>query len=113
MTLSIIVPWCYHAERLTIEARKFEVRLKEFAEAGDATVKALKAFIRKVNELTGEEKHVPPEKATKLRLEILKAFQDAMSCMSRAEHERSHLLESYGSILLALERQVSAAKAKF
>lgn len=75
-------------------------------------IKALRTFIGKVKELVSftedlpeEEKHVPFEKATKLKLEALKAFQETMNHVSKAEHEKSHLLQSYGSILLALERQ--------
>jgi len=46
----------------------------------------------------------------KLRLESIKAFHDALKEVSKAEHEKSHLLESYGTILLLLEEQLQESK---
>ena len=41
-----------------------------------------------------------------LRYEAIKAFQEALKSESKAEHEKSHILESYGQIILALEEQI-------
>jgi len=52
-------------------------------------VKAFKALIIKVNELTGEIKHVSLEKATKLLSEILKAFPGLPRCHKLHEQSRA------------------------
>ena len=41
----------------------------------------------------------------KLRLESIKALSEALQKGSKAEHERSHLLESYGALVLAMEKE--------
>jgi len=95
---------------LSIEARKFDVRLKEFIEAEDRAFKSLMTFIARLKELNDFIDELPAEldlkafkRAAKLRLETVKAFQDALSFMSKAEHEKSHMLESYGALMLSLD----------
>ena len=41
-----------------------------------------------------------------LHLPAMKAFREALSSISKAEHEKSHLSESYGSNISALEEQI-------
>jgi len=64
-----------------------------------ARLKELNDFI---DELPAEFDLKAFEKAVELRLEVVKAFQDA-SFMSKAEHEKSHLLESYGALMFSLD----------
>jgi hypothetical protein len=94
---------------LSIEIRKLDVRLKEFVEAEDRAFKSLMTFIARLKELNDFIDGLPTEldlkvfkKAEELRLEVVKAFQDALSFMSKAEHEKSHLLESYGALMFSL-----------
>ncbi|MGC8999245.1 MAG: hypothetical protein ACP5JW_07680 [Candidatus Bathyarchaeia archaeon] len=98
-------------DELSIEIRKFEVRLQEFIKAEDEAIKSLKAFIEKVKELNSlleaqPEKRKPEtlEKIIKLRLETIKALQNALNCTAKAEHEKSHIPQSYGTILLTIEK---------
>jgi hypothetical protein len=95
---------------LSIEIRKLDVRLKEFVEAEDRAFKSLMTFIVRLKELNDFIDGLPAvldlkafEKAVELRLEVVKAFQDALSFMSKAEHEKSHLLESYGALMFSLD----------
>jgi hypothetical protein len=41
----------------------------------------------------------------KLKLEAIKAYSEVLKKESKAEHEGSHLLESYGALILALEEE--------
>jgi len=95
---------------LSIEIRKLDVRLKEFVEAEDRAFKSLMTFIARLKELNDFIDGLPAEldlkafeKAVELRLEVVKAFQEALSFMSKAEHEKSHLLESYGALMFSLD----------
>ncbi|MGQ9545474.1 MAG: hypothetical protein ACUVQX_06780 [Candidatus Bathycorpusculaceae bacterium] len=98
---------------LSIEIRKLEVRLKEYVKAEKKAVESLEKYINKIKQLNdtfepllNKRKGSEIENAMKLRLEVAKAFQEALNHISKAEHEKSHLLQSYGSILLALEEHV-------
>jgi len=99
-------------EDLMTELRKMEVRLKEFIEAEDEATESMKKFIDKfvklndfIQSLNEENIQELFRKALELRLEAIKAFNAALEKMSKAEHEKSHLLDSYGSIILALEEK--------
>jgi len=100
-------------EGLSLEIRKFEVRLREYVEAEEKAVKLLATLIEKLKQLNSFMETLPTEKNSEmldrimeLRLQAIKAFREALSCISKAEHEKSHLSESYGSILSALEEQI-------
>jgi len=97
-------------EKLLNEIRKLEARLERFVENEKIAVKTLKDCILKFEQLnffletvkempTNEEKR----KLRNLRLEALKELSIALEKFSDAEHEKSHLLESYGSVLFELE----------
>ena len=99
-------------ENLETELRKMEVRLKEFIEAENKATESIRKCINKFTELNSFVQSLSKEniqeqlqRALELRLEAIEAFYDALEKMSKAEHEKSHLLESYGSIFLALEEQ--------
>ena len=101
-------------DNLSIEIRKLEVRLKEFVDAEQKAIESLKKWLKKLKNLndfiikiSGKEDSESFKQLLKLRLENLKAFQEALKEMSKSEHEKSHLLDSYGSILLALEEKTS------
>ena len=100
-------------EGLSLEIRKFEVRLHEYVEAEEKAVKSLTTLIEKLKQLNSFMETLPTEKNSEkldriveLRLQAIKTFREALSCISKAEHEKSHLSESYGSIISALEEQI-------
>lgn len=45
------------------------------------------------------------EELIKLRKEVTKTLSEALKNESKAKHEKSHLLESYGALILALEEE--------
>jgi len=99
-------------EGLFREIRKLEVRLEDFLKENEEFMKELRTCLEKLRELN---KNLEKSGASsspgkikilmKLRLETTKAFNEAMKKGSRAEHEKSHLLESYGALVLALEEE--------
>ena len=98
---------------LSLEIRKFEVRLQEYVKAEEKAVKSLTTLIEKLKQLNSFMETLPTEKNSEkldriveLRLQAIKTFREALSCISKAEHEKSHLSESYGSIISALEEQI-------
>jgi len=97
-------------EKLVKEIRKLEARLNEFLEFEKEGIEALKDCITKFTQLSEAIEKVEPKpkpeqfkELLKLRFEAMQAFSDALEKMSKAEHEKSHLLESYGALILALE----------
>jgi len=104
-------------EDLLTEIRKLEVRLQEYIEAEQKATESLRKWINKLKNLHSsvskiKEKPELTEKMLKLRLESIKAFHDALKEISKAEHEKSHLLESYGAILTLLEEWLSRNQGK-
>ena len=99
-------------EELRREIRKLEIRLEAFLEKEDGFVEMLRRCLDRFRELNknleelktkaGSEK---VEELTKLRLEAIQDLCEALKKGSEAEHEKSHFLESYGTLVLALERE--------
>jgi len=96
------------SEEMLREVRKLEARLEGFLKDEEAFVGELRGCLEKFKELNVKmsEIRLDPKKIEglmKLRLEAVKAFSEALKKESKAEHERSHLLESYGALVQALE----------
>jgi hypothetical protein len=99
-------------EKLSREIRKLEVRLESYLGEEEGFVKELRKCIGKFTELNKNLEELKTEagpkeirELTKLRLESIKALSEALKKGSKAEHERSHLLESYGALVLAMEKE--------
>ena len=99
-------------EELFREIRKLEVRLEDFLKDEEAFVKGLRSCLEKFKELNNtienlETKPDPKkvEELAKLRLEAIKTLNEALKRESKVEHAKSHLLESYGALVLALEEE--------
>ena len=95
---------------LLVEIRKMEVRLNDFVKAEKEAVELLRNCINSftefnnfVQKLEEESKLELLNKALELRFKAVKTFQEALEKMGKAEHEKSHLLSSYGSLILVLE----------
>lgn len=98
------------AENLSRETRKLEVRLEEFVKEEEEFIQELNRCLRKfrkMNTLFERVKTLTEQKEVEdlmtLRLETIKALCDVLIKRSIVEHEQSHLLESYGILILALE----------
>ena len=98
-------------EELSREIRKLEVRLDGFLKREEVFVEGLKKCLDKFKKLKNLERlktGTAPEEVEgrmNLRLEAIKALSEALKKASQAEHEKSHLLESYGALVLALEKE--------
>ena len=99
-------------EELTREIRKLEIRLKTLQEKEEGFVEMLRRCLDRFRELNkdleGLKTKAGPERVEELmnlRLEAIKGLCEALRKGSEAEHERSHFLESYGNLVLALERE--------
>jgi hypothetical protein len=100
-------------EELSLEIRKFEVRLQEYIKAEEKAVESLTILLEKLKQLNNFIEDLPAKEDSEklggimeLRLQAIKAFKEALSYIGKAEHEKSHLLESYGSIISVLEEQI-------
>lgn len=90
------------------EIRKLEARLNDFLKEEEALIGKLKKFIEKLKDVSdriGKLKN-KPEELTLLRLELAQTLNDLLESEGEAQHERSHLLESYGALILALEKEI-------
>ena len=95
---------------LSREIRKLKVRLEDYLKEEEEFVKQLRKCLSNFTELnnTLERSKMSNEdkgKLTRLRIEAVKALSEALKREGVAEHERSHLLESYGALILALEEE--------
>ena len=84
-----------------------EARLASFLRSEEAFVVELRGCLEKFRELnvkTSEIQFDPSsiEEWMKLRLEAVRALSETLKKESKAEHERSHLLESYDALILVL-----------
>ncbi|MCW4044068.1 MAG: hypothetical protein NWE94_00950 [Candidatus Bathyarchaeota archaeon] len=100
-----------HAE-LSIEIRKLEIRLTEFLEHEDDFIAKLRNFLERMkslNEKVNNAETSPDaekiKELMKLKLEITDAFSETLRKASKAEHERSHLIESYGALITSMEHE--------
>jgi uncharacterized protein YdcH (DUF465 family) len=117
MHARLVEPMTHHShseepESLSIEIRKMEVRLAEFLERENTFVAELRSFIATLKELqdsmSNAESQLSPEKIKQLKqlkLKVAEEFNHALKEASKAEHEKSHLLESYGALISSLEHE--------
>lgn len=98
---------------LSREVRKLEVRLEDFLREEESFLKELRDLIdifreinRRLEELKRTERTEGVEELMGLRFEAIKALSETLKKEGEVEHERSHLLESYGSLLITLEEDL-------
>jgi len=96
-------------EDFELEIRKFEARFERFLDREKDLAESLNACVRELKDVCNELAKIRSEavgreqKTAELRLRVLKALNEVFLKESEVEHERSHLLESFGSFLIALE----------
>lgn len=100
------------SKELSREIRKMEKRLEGYLGEEERFVKELRKCIRKFKELNKDLERVKTgagskevEELINLRVETVKVLCEALEKRSKAEHEKSHLLESYGALVLAMEKE--------
>lgn len=99
------------SEALSREIQKLDVRLERFITKEDDFIKSLRQSISQFRLLHQqiEQANQKPgvdmsEDLGNSRLVAIETFSDALTKASDAEHEKSHLLESYGALILAIEK---------
>jgi hypothetical protein len=99
------------SEELYREVRKLEVRLNDYLKDEEMFIKELRGCIGQFKSLHASIEKLGNQPDTKKISEVLKlkteseeAFSEAVTLEGKAEHERSHLLESYGALILTLQR---------
>jgi ribosomal protein L28 len=98
------------SEELTREIQKLNVRVERFIAEEEKFVKRLRdslSTFQVVNHKIRTTNMKPNDNMIKeilnIKFEAIEALSEAMAKASDAEHEKSHLLESYGALLLATE----------
>ena len=102
------------------EIKKLEVRLEAFLKAEEEFVRGIQNCLEqfqvlnsKLEKLKGRLDSKKFEELMDLRLEAARTFHQALKRGSGAEHEKSHLLESYGTIVLATEEAFQKVISSF
>ena len=104
------------SEEVSREIQKLEARLESLIKSEKVFVDELRRCVEKFRDLnvkTSEIRfdHDSIEEWMKLRLEAIRALSEALKKAGKAEHARSHLLESYAALILALELGLSSQKS--
>ena len=89
------------------EIAKLRVRISNLSKVQQTTVLRQEECLTKWEDLSIELQKPPDSidrgKVLRLRLEAFEALREAFESQSREEHDRSHIPESLGSLLLAIE----------
>ena len=100
------------------EIRKLEVRFEDYMKAEHESVELVKECVRTFRELMkGLEKRgkTPTseeiEKLSMLKTEAIKSLSQVLKSEGNIEHEKSHLLESYGALILCLDEEIEKAES--
>lgn len=99
------------------EMRKLDVRLEDYMKAEQEFVEHVKECIRILWQLmenlekkgkTSSSEEI--EKLSVLKKEAIKSLSQLLKSESSIEHEKSHLMESYGALILCLDEEFEKAE---
>jgi hypothetical protein len=98
------------------EIQKLEARLESLIKSEESFVDELRRCVETFRDLNVKTSRTPfhpdiHKEWMKLRLEAIRALSEALKKAGKAEHARSHLLESYSALILALEFELSRQKS--
>ncbi len=100
------------------EIRKLEVRFEDYMKAKQEFVGHVKECVRIFGELTenlGKKGKTSSseeiEKLLRLRREAVKSLGQVLKSESDNEHEKSHLFESYGALILCIDMEFEKLKS--
>jgi hypothetical protein len=99
------------------EIRKLEVRFEDYMKAEQEFVGHVKECIKIFKELmenlekgkTSSSEEI--EKLSTLRRKAIKSLGQVLKSESDNEHEKSHLFESYGALILCLDKEFEKPKS--
>jgi hypothetical protein len=87
------------------EVRKLEVRLEDYLKEEENFKQKINNCIAQLKALhAAAEKGENKERIVQLKNEALAALSEAMKFQGEAEHEKAHLMESYGAIIVELNK---------
>ena len=96
------------SREISRETRKLEVRLEDYMKADEEFVKDAKRCItifKKMGNKIAENQNIEKLKdLSEFRRNAAKSLSKLFSSESKVAHERSHILESYGALILSLEK---------
>lgn len=99
------------SSELSRETRKLEIRLENYMKAEQEFVEHVKECVRIFRELMDglEEKGKASnadeiERMSRIRNDAIKALSQVLKSEGNVEHEKSHIFESYGALVLCLEK---------
>lgn len=94
---------------LSREIKKLEVRVKDVMDEEKLYLKAVENCVARFRDIKEfiEANSDDLEALKKLRLEAYEALNETMKAQSKVEHEKSHLLESYGALVTTVERELA------
>jgi len=99
------------------EIRKLEIRFEDYMKAQQEFIEHVKECVRIFKELMENlEKRGKTssfeelEKLSILRREAIKSLGQVLKSESNIEHEKSHLFESYGALILCLDKEFEKSK---
>lgn len=101
------------SQDFTREIKKLKVRLSEVAEKTSAFLESVKKCVSIFEELNDYLKRAPKKRdltqMINLHRSACEAYQEALENHSNLDHEKSHLLDSYGALIATLERAFTAS----
>jgi len=100
------------------EIRKLEVRLEDYTKADQEFVEHVKGYAKTLRMLSEglEKRGKPPSpdeisQLSRLRSDAIKSLGQVMKSESNVAHEKSHLFESYATLILCLEKEIGKLKS--
>lgn len=98
--------------KLSRELQKLQVRVKDVMEEEELYLKAIEKC---VDEFRDTEESVEAfgdesEALAKLRMNAYEALNETLRAQAKVEHEKSHVLESYGALILSVEQKLAELK---
>lgn len=97
------------AYELSRELKKLQVRVKDVMEEEELYLKAIEKCIDEFRDIkeSVEIRRDEFEALAKLRMNAYEALKEALIAQSKVEHEKSHLLESYGALIISVEQKLA------
>lgn len=94
------------SSELEREIKKLRLRMDDYLREAEEFKKKLDRLVSKLEEACTKLKMEKPENLIAIKREVVEVISEVLRADGEIQHERSHLLESYGAIILALEKEL-------
>jgi molecular chaperone GrpE (heat shock protein) len=91
-------------DKLHREIRKLEVRIEDYLKKNDHLSKELRNYLNHLKTLN-ENIEKASSNLMKDKLNALQSLNNIFNSISESEHAKTHLLESFGEIILRIEEE--------